>query len=299
MALRKLPVALALVTVLLGSAACGTGDDGETATPKKDTSVTSPAAIALLPQQIKDAGVLRIGASYQTAPMTMLTDDGQTKEGISHELALLAAERLGLKADFQAIPFPGQVAALEADKIDLVWETTSITPDRLKAAAFVEFANLAYGVLVPKGNPKKISDLASFCGLRIGVPQGSIFQEYVESASKDCEASGRPKVDVLTYKGPPEGRLAVRSENADAFLGGHANNLYYAKQSENGATFSAVEVPDIAKTPIGIQFAKNNTDLAKAVAEAVNSMIADGSYGNVFEEFDLAGMQIESAKLAG
>ena len=297
MALRRMPVTLALITVLLGSA-CGGGGASESSTPKRDASATSPAAVALLPEEIKSAGVLRIGASYQTAPMTMLTDDGQTKKGISHELARLAAERLGLKADFQVIPFPGQVAALEADKIDLVWETTSITPDRLKAASFVEFADLAYGVLVPKGNPKKIGDLASFCGLRIGVPQGSIFQEYVETASKDCEAAGGPKVEVLTYKGPPEARLAVRSGNADAFLGGHANNLYYAKQSENGATFSAVEVPDIATTPIGIQFQKDNTDLAKAVAEAVNSMIADGSYGKVFEQFELAGMQIEAAKLA-
>ncbi|WP_431710479.1 transporter substrate-binding domain-containing protein [Glutamicibacter uratoxydans] len=230
--------------------------------------------------------------------MTMLEDDGQVKAGISHELAVLALEQLGLQGDFSILPFPGQAAALEADKVDVVWETTSINAERLEAATFVEFANLTYGVLVPKDNPKDIVDLDSFCGLGIGVPQGSIFQDYVEEASAECVDSGSTAINLLTYKSPAEGRLAVLSKNADAFLGGHANNLYYAENSDEGAAFSAVAIPDIEPTPIGIQFKKGNEELASAMAEAVNALIANGSYAKVFEEFGLSEMEISSASIA-
>lgn len=290
---KKILSALAIGT-LFAVSACGSAGDAE---PVAHRTALAPEAAAKLPSTIKDSGVVRIGASYQTAPMTMLENDGQDKAGISHELAVLALEQLGLEGNFSTIPFPGQAAALEADKIDLVWETTSINPERLKAATFVKFAQLTYGVLVPKGNPENISDLKSFCGLRVGVPQGSIFQDYVEAASKDCQDSGAPAVDVLTYKGPPEGRLGVLSKNADAFLGGHANNLYYAENSDEGAAFSAIEVSDIEATPIGIQFKKGNTQLAQAMAEAVNAMIDDGSYKKVFEAYGLEAMQISSASI--
>ena len=290
-----LPIAFTLVAALCASA-CGIEDGSDKAVV--DEAAIVPAAASLLPTKIQDAGVLRVGASYQTAPMTFLTNDGQDKDGISHELATLAIAKLGVRPEFQVIPFPGQVAALDADKVDLIWETTSITPERLEAGSFVEFAKLAYGVLVLKGNPAELSDLSSFCGRRIGVPQGSIFQEYVESASSECKSSAEPAISILTYKGPPEGRLAVRSGNADAFLGGHANNLYYAQESEEGEVFDAVEVTDIKPTPIGVQLRKEDTALAEAVAESINASIADGSYARVFQKYELAGMQMASAKIA-
>ncbi|MGO4384063.1 transporter substrate-binding domain-containing protein [Specibacter sp. RAF43] len=291
---RKYLLSALAVATLVAVSACGSPAGSGTS---DQPTALAPSAAALLPANIKSAGAVRIGASYQTAPMTMLLNDGQDKSGISHELATLAVEQLGLKGEFTTMPFPGQAAALEADKIDAVWETTSINAERLKSATFVEFAKLTYGVLVPRGNPANITDLKSFCGLRIGVPQGSIFQDYVESASSDCKAAGSAPVNVLTYKGPPEGRLAVLSKNADAFLGGYANNLYYAEHSDKGAVFSAVEVPDIKATPIGIQFKKGNTELAKAMAEAVNALIADGSYKKVFKKYGLEAMEINSASI--
>ncbi len=279
--------------LLLAMSACAAGQ----AAPSGERSPLAPEAAQLLPGDIDASGVVRIGASYQTAPMTLLENDGQDKAGISHELAQLAVEQLGLQGEYNIIPFPGQAAALEANKVDLVWETTSINAERLKSATFVEFAQLTYGVLVPHGNPKNISDLMSLCGLKIGVPQGSIFQEYVETASEDCKTGGKTAINVLTYKGPPEGRLAVLSENADAFLGGHANNVYYADHSDEGAAFSAVEIADIEPTPIGIQFKKGNTQLAEAVSAAVDALIQNGAYDKVFESYDLGVMKIDSASI--
>jgi polar amino acid transport system substrate-binding protein len=293
MSTKKLLSCLAIATALAVSG-CGAAAQAD---PAQERTPLAPKAAELLPSEIKDAGTARIAASYQTAPMTMLENDGQEKAGVSHELATLAMEQLGLTGEFSVVPFPGQAAALEAKKIDLVWETTSINAERLKAATFVEFAQLTYGVLVPHGNPENITDLKAFCGLRIGVPQGSIFQDYVESASSDCKAAGKEAVNVLTYKSPTEGRLAVLSQNADAFLGGHANNLYYAEHSDEGSAFSAVGIPDIEPTPIGIQFKKDNEALAEAMVEAVNAMIANGSYAKVFEEYGLEDMKISSASI--
>lgn len=250
-----------------------------------------------LPASIAESGILRIGASYQSAPMTMLVNDGQEKAGISFELATQAAKQLGLTPEFSVIPFPGQVAALAADRIDLVWETTSVTPERLEAATFIRFAEISYGLLVQKGNPARITDFASMCGLKVAVPQGSIFPQYIELASEKCKASGSAEVEVLTYKGEDEARLAVRSGNADGLMSGHPNNIYYAQTAGDGSAFEAIELSEIESTPIGIQFKKDNLELANAMVVAVNAMIADGSYAAIFDSYNLPTMQVDAVSI--
>lgn len=257
-----------------------------------------PELTSLLPTAVRESGELRVGASFVTAPMTFLAEDGTKMTGISYDLATLVAEKLGLTPKFEQIPFPGQVAALAADQVDLIWETTSISPERLEASTFVEFASLSYGVLVKKGNPAELSDLASFCGLRIAVPQGSIFQTYVEDASKSCKDSGESEISLLTYKGPPEGRLAVEAGNADGFLGGYPQNLYYAQTAGDGTMFDAIEVPDIEPTPVGVQFSKDNLELATAITGAINAAMADGTYYRVFAQYGLPGMALLTAQIA-
>ena len=217
MSLRRLGLALMLPAALVLAVA-------EKGVAQEATGVVA-SAVELLPQSVKDSGILRIGGSYQSAPMTYLVNDGQDKAGISYELATEAAKRLGLTPEFSVIPFPGQVAALAADKIDLVWETTSINEERLLAATFIPFATIGYGVLVAKGNPAGVTDFESLCGLRIGVPQGSIFPQYIEDATEQCKAKGLPEVEMLTYRGSDEARLAIRSGNSDGYMSGHSNNV--------------------------------------------------------------------------
>jgi polar amino acid transport system substrate-binding protein len=289
MSLKRLGFALMVEAVLVltfsGSSAA-----------QEATSVVA-SAVELLPASVKESGILRIGGSYQSAPMTMLVNDGQDKAGISFELATEAAKRLGLTPEFSVIPFPGQVAALTADKIDLVWETTSITPERLEAATFIPFAEISYGLLVQKGNPAGITDFKSMCGRKIGVPQGSIFPQYIEVASDKCKENGLAQVEILTYRGEDEARLAVRSGNADGLMSGHPNNVYYAQTIGENSAFEAVELSEIESTPIGIQFKKDNIQLAKAMAEAVNAMIADGSYAQIFDKYTVPTMKVDSVSV--
>lgn len=300
-------LATALLTVLVS---CGSDDETAKDAPSTDVTVadtaqgasgtdltvvdTTPSEVtvdetsrALLPAALRESGELRLGASFRVPPFSFYSGDGTVFSGISYEMASLGAERLGLVPVWSAILYPGQTPAIKADRIDLVWETTSVNEERLKAATFVIFAHARTSVLVAKGNPKGINSLSDMCGNSIGASRGSIFVSQVEEQSKKCEAAGKPPITQLVYDSAPSGRTALQSNQVDGFMGGQAETYYFAEIAGDGEIFSAVDLSEIAPVPLGIQFDKGEEEAAIAFASLVDGMIADGSYQALFEKWAL------------
>jgi polar amino acid transport system substrate-binding protein len=255
---------------------------------------------AMLPSDLRDSEELRIGASFRTPPLTMLTDDGQVRDGLSYEMANLGAEKLGLRPAWSNIIYPGQTPAIAADKIDIVWETTSVDEERLKAATFVVFANANTSVLVQKDNPSGIKSMSDMCGRSIGMSKGAIFVRLVEEQSERCVTDGKKPINQLTYDGAPSGRTALQSKNIDGYMSAQPDTTYFANTTDSGKAFSAVDLPEIPATKIAIQIKKGNDALARSLESLINNMIEDGSYAAIFDKWDMpASMMIESAEVLG
>lgn len=272
-------------------------------TSSPDVTVTSgvdETSRALLPAEIREAGKLRIGASFRTPPLTMLTDDGQVRDGLSYEMASLGAERLGLSPAWSNIIYPGQTPAIKANKIDMVWETTSINEERIDAATFVVFANANTSVLVAKDNPKDIGSMSDMCGLSIGMSAGAVFVDLVAKQSERCVDEGKKPINQLTYDGAPNGRVALQSNSIDGYMSAQPDTTYFANTTDDGKTFSAVDLPEIPAVKLGIQVEKGNGVLAKAMESLVNNMIEDGSYGEIFKKWEMPdSMMVEAAEIVG
>lgn len=288
------------LAALLAAAACSAEDTASPQASPSPTSTVDEVSRDLLPADLRESGVLRIAASFRTPPLTMLEDDGQVQTGLSYEMATLGAKKLGLEPSWSAITYPGQTPAIQAGKVDIVWETTSVNDERLEAATFVIFANGNQSVLVTAGNPQGIKSMSDMCGARIGVSKGSVFVSYVEEQSKKCVADGKPPVVQSIYDGAPSGRLALQSGNIDGYMSGQPDTTYFANTSDGGKVFTAVDLPEIPAIPLGIQIDKGNDVLAKALASLVDTMIKDGSYAALFKKWQMPdSMMVSSAKIVG
>ncbi|MGO4384061.1 transporter substrate-binding domain-containing protein [Specibacter sp. RAF43] len=299
--MRKL-ISVALLAVFATTACSSTGNaqlpqGGATTAAATTVDETSRA---MLPAGLRDSGELRIGASFRTPPLTMLIKDGQVRDGLSYEMASLGAEKLGLRPAWSNIIYPGQTPAIKADKIDIVWETTSVNEERIKAATFVHFANANTSVLVTKGNPKAIGSMSDMCGLSIGMSMGSIFVGLVKEQSERCVAGGKPAINQLTYDGAPSGRTALQSKNIDGFMSAQPDTVYFANTTGSGNVFSAVDLPEIPPTKLAIQIKKGDAELARALESLVNNMIKDGSYAAVFKKWNMPdSMMVKAAEVIG
>jgi polar amino acid transport system substrate-binding protein len=86
--------------------------------------------------RILQRGELIVGTSAKQPPLNGLDKEGRVI-GLEPDLARLMAGALGVRVDFQTMPFFELLPALEAGKVDIVISGMSITPKRNSKVAFV------------------------------------------------------------------------------------------------------------------------------------------------------------------
>ena len=106
---RSIAACLLGAALCVSAAACGTSD--EASSSGSETSTASPQAYdvskietdeeiaALLPDSVKQDGVLTVGMDTSYAPAEFLAEDGKTPVGYDVDLSNALAKVLGLKAD--------------------------------------------------------------------------------------------------------------------------------------------------------------------------------------------------------
>lgn len=122
-------------------------------------------------QNIKDAGVVRIGVMGEQAPWGSIDSSGQNI-GYDVDVAKLVAEELGVPVEFVASAVAARIPNLLTGKVDLQMAVMGMYPDRAKVVQFSEpYAGLKIILLSSAAN--KIETIEDAKDLRIGVPRGA------------------------------------------------------------------------------------------------------------------------------
>lgn len=168
-----------------------------------------------LMEKAKKGDIIRVGFANE-APFSSANADGQL---IGSDITLLKAvlEKMGVK-EFDGVltPFGSLIPGLKAKRFDIIAAGLYIRPDRCKQVAFAEpvFA-LGDAIVVPAGNPKKLSSLADFAknkDLKLGYTTGA--GALIEHAY----ASGMPKEQAIPLPDGPSLIAGVKAGRVDAFL---------------------------------------------------------------------------------
>jgi polar amino acid transport system substrate-binding protein len=244
---------------------------------------SSGSAPAGLPQAIKDAGTIRIGLSPDFPPMEYR--DGDKLTGVDIELQQKLGEVLGVKIEVVESPFDQLINSVQTSRVDLVMSGISDTVERQKTADFVDYFK-SQGRLYTSGARKaEFTKQSDACGKKLAVSGKTDYFEQVKALSKTlCTDQGLPEISILATDSGAAARLQIEQGRADLAAQGAENLAYFAK-TEPGK-YQAVLDPLPAK-PFGVLMKKGNTQLANAVKDAFDKIIASGDYQKILDSHGL------------
>ncbi|MWA05064.1 ectoine/hydroxyectoine ABC transporter substrate-binding protein EhuB [Actinomadura sp. LD22] len=184
--------------VPLAAAGCSTTD------PDKEVSGGGTL------DKAKKAGKITVGFANE-APYGYTDKDGKLT-GEAPELARVIFKKLGIdKVEGVQVDFAGLIGGLNAKRFDAIAAGMFITPERCASAAFANPEYVAKSAfMVPKGNPKKLTDQTSpaKAGVTVGVLTGAVEEGYAKS-------SGVPKGKIKTFQDQASAYEGLKSGRID------------------------------------------------------------------------------------
>lgn len=301
---RTVMAGVALLAAL-GMAACGSSStqasstSGGAASPTSTSgSEASPSSTVSLPASIRTAGAITVGSELTVPPMIFFEANGTTMSGIDYDLAQAMSGYLGVPIKFKQYAFPGLQPALEAGKIDAIFDAINDTKQREQQFNFIDYVSAGNALLLQANNPDGIQSLADMCGHDMATVSGSVQIALVQTASNACTAKGDKPITISQYQSAATARLQVQTGKVTAFIGNGPVLLYLAKTAGNGKTFDAIPIPG-PPSYYGIAVAKSNTALLNALLAAVNHTITDGAYQKVLAKYGLSAIGLPKAVVNG
>jgi polar amino acid transport system substrate-binding protein len=291
-----------LATALTGALVlAGCGDDSSSSSSPSGGSDSSgtplpsvsadPDLAAKVPAAVSADGTISVGSDTTYAPSEFLAADGTTIEGFDVDLFDLVAAKLGLEADFATAPFDSIIAGVGSGKYEAGVSSFTINPERLAQATMVSYYSAGTQWSTKKGNPEDV-DPDNACGLAIAVQKATVQVDDITARSQACTDAGEPAIEIDQYDAQSDATAAVVSGKDVAGLA-DSPVMAYAVQQTNGQLELLGDVYDSA--PYGYVVPKEQTDFGQAIADAVNALIADGSYAQVLEKWGVQDGAIPSA----
>jgi polar amino acid transport system substrate-binding protein len=232
---------------------------------------------AKLPEALKTGGTLKIATDPSSPPYTYYQADGQTLIGSDIDVGNAIAAKLGLKAEWAAVKFPGIIAAIEAKRFDTALTGMGDTPTREKQLDFVDYSTDGNAIVVPKENPLGIKKIGDLCGKHVAVLQGSVMQGLVEKQNNSCT----DKIDIQVFQDINQALLQVRTKRADATMYQYGVAAYVIKTSPDAAGLEVLAFEQYGTGYNAMPFRKEDTALRDAVQGALAEMKSDGSYDKI------------------
>lgn len=236
---------------------------------------------ALLPASIQSNG-LSIATDPEAPPYEFYAPDNKTIIGADIDLAKGVAAVLGVKANFTALAFPGIIPAIKSGRFDMSISAMGDTPVREQEINFADYSTDGNALIVRKGNPLKIKSMASLCGKRVAVLQGSIMAGLVDTQQKKC---GK-KITVQTYPNQNTAYLAVKSGRADATMNDAAVAAYFIKTSKD-KSLQVLTFHTYGEGYNAIGVAKGNESLLLCVQQAVERLMVSGAYTKILANWGI------------
>lgn len=239
---------------------------------------------AELPASIKAKGEIVVAIMPNYPPMDFKDPATNTLTGLDYDLGNALAERLGVKIKWQETGFEQMINALTTDRVDVVLSGMTDTAERQQSVTFVDYFTSGPQFYTLQKN-KDTNEIADLCGKKVGTSRRTTFPaEIAEWSKANCEAKGKPAINVIGTEGSADARAQLRQSRIDAAMQG-SETLSYLKTQEKD-TYKTVGAP-ISVQFSGLGVSKKKPELSEAVKVALQSMIDDGSYQAILKKWDL------------
>ena len=248
---------------------------------------------ALVPDDVKERGTLRNGASADYAPAEFLGDDSQTPQGYDVDINKALAKVMGLnEGTTNHAEFPTIIPAL-GTKFDVGISSFTITSEREEQANLISYVQVGSAYGVAAGNPKNF-DPTNPCGKTIGVQTGTAQEDYANELSEKCVADGKDKITIMPHDLQTDITTKVIGGQYDATFAdstviGYTTNLSGGKIEQVGDV--------VESAPQGVAINKNDEQLTQAVQKAMQYLMDNGYLTDILAKYGAQDAALTTAEL--
>lgn len=249
------------------------------------SSLPASASIVQRPKNLVKNGTLTNCIDVEYPPMEYFSNGTSGKViGFDAEASSALAKYWGLRIKQTNTAFDGLIPALTSRRCDMVWTALYLSNKRLAVADGAVYMNTGAGLIVAAGNPKKIVNSDSLCGLTVAAQASSANEGIIKAKSAECVTASKSAISLQSYPKVAETVAAVTNGKADALIETDVAVADIVRKS-SGA------LQEVRKMfPTDTQFAVYVTKSSKnavAIQAAIKALVANGTLGKIAAKYGL------------
>lgn len=250
-----------------------------------------------LPARIVEKKTISVANVPNYPPLEFKDPKTAKLTGLDIDLGEALAKKLGVEIKWEEISFEGMIPALTTGRVDMILSGMSDLPSRRETMDFVDYLASGAQFYTNADRKDEFKELSALCGKKVGASRRTSFPKEMEGWSKEnCEAKGKPALEIVGTEGSADARTQLKQKRLDAAVQGSETLPYLMNQEKGvyailGAPFTTVHQ--------GMGFAKKDTELRDAVAKAFKEMLADGTYAAVLKKWELPDAKVDALMING
>jgi polar amino acid transport system substrate-binding protein len=202
---------------------------------------------------------------------------------------------LGFTVSYKAVTFAALLTTLQSGQADIVISDIYATKERAAAADFITYSKVFDGVLVAKGNPKKITGInQSMCGTTAAENTGYVEVPLIQNLAPECKKMGKPEPEIQLYDNNQSCIQAILTGRADTYVN-DVNTVDNAVKAFPDKLEKAIAVT--IPYSVGIAVPRNKHDFRSAVMDALTVLQKAGVQTAMLKKNGLPIENLEAPKL--
>ena len=272
--LRSAAVSFALAAVAT-LAACGGGSSNS-------KSANAPASS---PQS---AGALTFCTDTTYPPMESL--QGGKAVGADVDIADALAKLQGKTARIKTTGFDVIIPSLLHKKCDAIISSLTDNAERRKQVDFADYVTVGALLMVKKGNPAHVTDLASLSGKSVAVQSSTTEKDALDAENKTLAAAGKPKITIKIFPADTNAAAALQTGHVDVYFADATPVDYYIKKT--GGKFQ-VAGKQLMTAPEGIATRKGDP-LGAKFKNGIAKLYANGTIKRILAKWGVSQFALKS-----
>lgn len=216
-----------------------------------------------------EEAVITVGTEATYPPFTF-KDKGEIT-GYDIDVLNEAAKRAGYEVEYEPMDFKGLVPALDAERIDMIANQMSITPERKEKYAFSDPYAVSGAQVIVASDNTDIQGIDDLDGKVVGSTQGSVYAQLAEEAG----------AEVKFYKGANQVLQDLQVGRLDAALN---DRLFILTELEKTG-YDVKSVGDVFNKSEAGYMTRQDSDVLEKLNEALAEMKEDGTMAEIGDKY--------------
>jgi polar amino acid transport system substrate-binding protein len=215
--------------------------------------------------------------------------------GFDIDLGEAIGDCLGFSLTYKPVVFAALLTTLQSGQADIVISDIYATEQRAKAADFITYSKVFDGVLVAKGNPRKITGInPSMCGAAAAENTGFVEVPLVQNLGPVCKSEGKPEPTLQLYDNNADCIQAILAGRADTYVN-DVNTVDQAVKAypDKLEKATAVTLP----YSVGIAVPQDKPDFREAVLAALIAIQKAGIEKDLLVKWSLDAGTLEEPRV--